>query len=464
MYSSPQDNSSKRPQYFHDDYIRIASISLSKRYLRVGLPVLIALLFIFDSHLRPIILSAMADAYINVGVFVAATLFIYYAAESYFGFDISKLQEKSAWQQITRAALLGALPGCGGAIIVVSQYAAGNMSFACLVAVLVATMGDAAFLLLAKSPETALLVISLGLGVGVLSGLVVHYLHSPEFMRQSTNKKTDILACNTRLPIPKVQMWLWVGLLVIALPLTLMSAFQVEVSVLNFFSFSGVAVDTSLVVGATAAVMCMLMWAILPLSTSYYRGLVAEDSVAVSSQDNLLQDSLSNNKKNRQTKTEEYHAQQAPMYQADTQQQFTQKQPAQNQCTQQGDFSQIAKRMIHDTNFIMVWVVMAFLLFEVFVHYTGASFTGLFTGALWLAPLIGVLVGFLPGCGPQIIVASLYLQGVVPLSTLIGNAISNDGDALFPALALAPKAAIVATIYSAIPALIVAYGVHYFIE
>ena len=50
----------------------------------------------------------------------------------------------------------------------------------------------------------------------------------------------------------------------------------------------------------------------------------------------------------------------------------------------------------------------------------------------------------------------------VPFSALIGNAISNDGDALFPAIALNPRAAVMATVYSAVPALIVAYGIYLF--
>ncbi|HBK10463.1 MAG TPA: hypothetical protein DDZ12_04865, partial [Planktomarina temperata] len=75
-----------------------------------------------------------------------------------------------------------------------------------------------------------------------------------------------------------------------------------------------------------------------------------------------------------------------------------------------------------------------------------------------LLPLIAVLVGFVPGCGPQVLVATLYLNGVLPFAALIGNAISNDGDALFPAIALNPRAALIATGYSAIPALVVAYG------
>lgn len=59
---------------------------------------------------------------------------------------------------------------------------------------------------------------------------------------------------------------------------------------------------------------------------------------------------------------------------------------------------------------------------------------------------------------------SLYLSGSVPLSAQLGNAIANDGDALFPALAVAPKAAIVATLYSAIPAVVVAYGWYWWVE
>jgi hypothetical protein len=58
----------------------------------------------------------------------------------------------------------------------------------------------------------------------------------------------------------------------------------------------------------------------------------------------------------------------------------------------------------------------------------------------------------------------MFIAGFLPLSAQIGNAISNDGDALFPALAISPKVALVATIYSAIPALIVSYGYLIFFE
>ena len=114
-------------------------------------------------------------------------------------------------------------------------------------------------------------------------------------------------------------------------------------------------------------------------------------------------------------------------------------------------------RVVDTTNFVTTWVISGFLFFEIFMYFTNIDLKLFFD--LWLpfVPLIAILFGFLPGCGPQIVVATFYLNGYIPLSAELGNAISNDGDALFPAIALAHKAAILATIYSAFPAIIVAY-------
>jgi hypothetical protein len=44
----------------------------------------------------------------------------------------------------------------------------------------------------------------------------------------------------------------------------------------------------------------------------------------------------------------------------------------------------------------------------------------------------------------------------------VANAISQDGDALFPLMAIDMKAAIIATIYTTIPALVVGILIYYF--
>ena len=112
----------------------------------------------------------------------------------------------------------------------------------------------------------------------------------------------------------------------------------------------------------------------------------------------------------------------------------------------------LLSRVVDTTNFVTTWVICAFF-FEIFMYFTSLNLKILFDVWMPFVPLVAILLGFLPGCGPQIIVTTFYLNGFIPLSAEIGNAISNDGDALFPAIAL-PKAAIIATLYSAIPAFI----------
>ncbi|MCG6489439.1 putative manganese transporter, partial [Vibrio parahaemolyticus] len=106
------------------------------------------------------------------------------------------------------------------------------------------------------------------------------------------------------------------------------------------------------------------------------------------------------------------------------------------------------QKAAQDTNFVSAWVILAFLAFELAHHFTGWEVSQEWQHwGIWM-PAIGIVVGMLPGCGPQILITSLYLAGSVPLSTQLANAISNDGDALFPAIALAPKAALFATLYT----------------
>ena len=59
--------------------------------------------------------------------------------------------------------------------------------------------------------------------------------------------------------------------------------------------------------------------------------------------------------------------------------------------------------------------------------------------------------------------AQLYaIEEAIPFSALVANAISQDGDALFPLMAIDMKAAIIATIYTTIPGVITGVLVYYF--
>lgn len=74
--------------------------------------------------------------------------------------------------QVLASALLGVIPGCAGGYVSVSMYARGMFSFGALLAMMVATTGDEAFLMLALFPKkalpifAALLVLALAAGWG----------------------------------------------------------------------------------------------------------------------------------------------------------------------------------------------------------------------------------------------------------------------------------------------------------
>ena len=343
-----------------------------------------------------IVRESMVDAYLAVSVFVGFTLVVFIGLDSLTKFDIHSFLEKTKKLHVPIASLLGAIPGCGGAIIVVTQYIQGRISFGSLVAVLTATMGDAAFLILAMEPSTGLLIFILGIFVGTISGYIVDLIHGRNFMM--TNSVIELEFERLKKTFVSNFNIFWLVLFVPGFVIGVLLAFQVDVD--NLFDLPP-NISIVILLGSAGAILSIFMWSLNPLSdfqcsTDKSRGFLS--------------------------------------------------------------------RVIDTTNFVSTWVISGFLVFEIFMYFTNIDLKLFFD--LWLpfVPLMAILFGFLPGCGPQIVVATFYLNGFIPLSAELGNAISNDGDALFPAIALAPKAAILATLYSAFPAIIVAYSYMVFFE
>jgi hypothetical protein len=347
-----------------------------------------------------LLLDALSEAYLAVSVFVAGTLMLVGLAERGLGTELGTLLRRYARWQVPIAALLGAFPGCGGAIVALTQYTRGHLSFGGVVATLTATMGDAMFLLLAQAPEIAALVLAVGVAVGMVSGWVIDAVHGADFMRPRTSAAPEP-SCARDGDAPQAgigptgavlaraieRAWLW--LLVPGVVVGLALAFQFEP---DAWLAPLLGVAPVFWMGVIGAVGALALWVLRG------RGGVETD----------------------------------------------------------GTLSGV----VDTTAFVTAWVIVAFAGYELAVAGLGLDVAGWFAAAAPVVPLVAVLIGLIPGCGPQILVTSLYLSGAAPLSAQLGNAISNDGDALFPAIAVAPKAAAMATLYSAVPALIVAYGAY----
>ena len=138
-----------------------------------------------------VVRQALIDAYLQVSVFVGFTLFIFIGMDALTKFNIPFVLDKTKKFHVIMASLLGALPGCGGAIVVVTQYIQGRVSFGSLVAVLTATMGDAAFLLLAAEPFTGLFIFALGASVGALTGFIVDKIHGESYLQGNSKLKVE---------------------------------------------------------------------------------------------------------------------------------------------------------------------------------------------------------------------------------------------------------------------------------
>ena len=138
-----------------------------------------------------VVRQSLVDAYLQVSVFVGFTLFVFIGMDVLTKFKIPYILNRTKKYHVLMASLLGAIPGCGGAIVVVTQYIQGRISFGALVAVLTATMGDAAFLLLAREPKTGILIFTLGVFVGTISGYLVDQIHGTSYLQGNSKIKVE---------------------------------------------------------------------------------------------------------------------------------------------------------------------------------------------------------------------------------------------------------------------------------
>jgi len=84
--------------------------------------------------------------------------------------------KNSRWGQYVLGAFLGALPGCLGAFTVVSLYSHRVVSLGALVATMIATSGDEAFVMFSMFPQRALWITLLLFVVGIISGILTDIL------------------------------------------------------------------------------------------------------------------------------------------------------------------------------------------------------------------------------------------------------------------------------------------------
>jgi hypothetical protein len=399
------------------------------------------------SALFEILLGSVRDGFVQVSAFVAVTVLLFSYVQYRTGGRLIRRLESNRRAGPLVGALMGLTPGCGGAIVMMPLYVRGTVSFGTVVATLVATAGDAAFVILALAPEAALYAYGIAFVAALLSGYAVDAFglgvdridravarlrpsitdggvavggadgggHEASLAGVATRSRVhhyeDAAGCEVesptrdsavmrRLSLGALALW-WVaagGALVAGVLYLLRGAPDVPMALgLDYagaFTLSGIA-GTAL---------------------SFYLYFVGRRYVGHGGVGRA-----------RET------------------------------------FANARETLTHaamETSFVTVWVIVAYLLYEYTILFTGADLAAIAAAAGVLAPVGAAVVGLIPGCGPQIVLAAAYAEGAIPFSALTANAISQDGDALFPLLAIDRKAAIVASLYTTVPAVVVGVGLH----
>ncbi|MFC6719528.1 putative manganese transporter [Natrialbaceae archaeon GCM10025810] len=392
------------------------------------------------NELLAVFLETLRAGYVQVSVFVAITVLAFGLLQYRTGgAALAALEDNERFQPFF-GGLLGLTPGCGGAIVVMPLYVRGSVSFGTVVATLGATAGDSAFVILVLAPEAALYAYAIAFAASVVTGYLVDTVGLgvtridaavAKLSPAATDGGTPVAAgggavrpnpthdypgkppthahregpdrtSRVLTPLSHGAHVAWWGTALAGLVLGTLYLLRggPEVDLTLGFGFDGLFTA----VGIAGAVLSLYLYAV-------GRHYVGEGQVA------RARDS----------------------------------------------FSSVYDTLTHaamETSFVTVWVLVALAGYEYAVLLTGFDVTALAASAGILAPVGAAVVGLIPGCGPQIVLASVYAEGGLPFSALTANAISQDGDALFPLLAIDPKAAIVASIYNFLPAVVVGIALH----
>ena len=387
-----------------------------------------------SSEVIDIILRSMRDAFLAVTVFVAAMVLLFswlqYVTAGRF---VDWIRSKTKLQPII-GALMGLTPGCGGAIVMMPLYARGYVSYGTVVATLISTLGDSAFVLIGgaiANPDLivpVLLVHLISFLVGVIWGLGIDLLgitpssplgrFGPEIQEEITRNISDE-KYDVRDELPREEpngfsyrivhqgylIWWAVTLVGLIFAVLLLYWGAIDGGPSLDLDDGGLNLDISTMGGFISWVG--LLGTLLSVAIFLGQRSIFGDDTEASIGDKL------------------------------------------------DSFKETTIHAASETSFVTFWVLIAYFVFEFSMLFGGIDESSLVAygagvGAIFVAALVGVI----PGCGPQIIIMTSYVEGILGFPGLISNAISQDGDALFPLLVRHRTASLWATLHTAVPAII----------
>ncbi len=327
-----------------------------------------------------LVLGVLKNSVLITGLVIMMMIMIEYVNIYSKGAWFSRLKGNPAMQVIV-ASLLGLVPGCIGGFATVSLYTHGIISFGAIVAMMISSSGDEAFVMLAMMPATALLLFAILFAIAIVTGILT----------DKAFKKTGLAGnkCDLAFEVHKNE--------------TLPSPFRKK-------SYA--------VLKNISAKRLLILLFMAFFSVAVFSGLIGHDHAAASAPDgHLHMDILGERWINvifaalccivlLFTLTADEHFVEEHLW-----------------------HHIISKHMMP----VFLWTFGALFAVQAGLAYFNAD--EIISDNIALVLLLAVLIGMIPESGPHMVFIGLFSAGAIPLSILLANSIVQDGHSTLPLLA-----------------------------
>ena len=350
------------------------------------------------SHL---FLDVLRNSVLITGLVIIMMLLLEFVNLNSHGKWFNRLRQQP-FGQVVLGTGLGLIPGCMGGFAAVSMFSHKLLTFGALVAMMIASSGDEAFVMLAMIPKQALLLMGILFVIAILTGWLVDKFSKPNVKAQhegcedgyqiheedhhdETHKPEKASFRHMRhASAERIALLLGVILFIVALAFGMFEHGHEEVThtQLNIFD----------------EYWMNLIFALLSLFVVWFIATAPEHVVKEHLWEHIIR-----------------------------------------------------KHFLS----IFLWTFGALFVIQVGLHYFDIE-TLISNNIPWMV-LLAVLVGIIPESGPHLLFVTLFATGTVPFSVLLASSISQDGHASLPLLAESKRSFVKAKIVNALVAAVCGY-------
>ncbi|OMK35772.1 hypothetical protein BER30_002055 [Clostridioides difficile] len=137
------------------------------------------------------LISASEEAFLHVGSMIGFFILLFGYINYKTSGNFTNIISKNRKFQPLIGALIGAIPGCGGSLAIMPLYINGKLSFGAIIASLIASMGDAAFVLISSNIKMYFFVTIVSTITGIITGQLVDYFKLEEKLGLKNRRKSD---------------------------------------------------------------------------------------------------------------------------------------------------------------------------------------------------------------------------------------------------------------------------------